>query len=62
MTAVILVPTLFTEDKEEQFNSLNPEEQNQKLNSLLTKGFKVKIMNEFEYEHIHFTHYVLEKE
>lgn len=62
MTAIILVPTLFMGDKEELARSLNPDEQKEKLDSLLAKGFKVKIMSEFEYEHIHFTHYVLEKE
>lgn len=62
MTAIVLVPTLFTSDKAELARSLNPDEQKQKLDSLLAQGFKVKIMSEFEYEHIHFAHYVLEKE
>lgn len=52
MTAIILVPTLFTGDKEALARSLNPDEQKEKLDSLLAQGFKVKIMNEFEYEHI----------
>lgn len=62
MTAIVLVPTLFTGDKAELARSLNPDEQKQKLDGFLAQGFKIKIMNEFEYEHIHFTHYVLEKE
>ena len=62
MTVIILVPTLFMADKVEQVRSLDPDEQKQKLDNLLAQGFKVKIISEFEYEHIHFTHYVLEKE
>lgn len=63
MTTIVLMPVLFRREDEEQLDcSLNPERQRQKLENLLAQGYKVKIANEFEYEHIHFTHYVLEKE
>lgn len=63
MTRTVLLPVLYRREDEELLDgSLNPEMQRQKLESLLAQGYTVKIANEFEYEHIHFTHYVLEKE
>lgn len=61
-TAVILVPILWTENSKELAEALRPREQKAKLDSFLADGYQIKIMQEFEYEHIHFTHYVLVKD
>lgn len=61
-TAVIMVPTLFPEQWRKDFpESLNPEQAKQTLDKLLADGYRIKIMNDFVYEQVVFTHYVLEK-
>lgn len=61
-TAVIMVPTLFPENLRPQFpGDLNPDKAKQKVDELLADGYRIKIMNDFVYEQVVFTHYVLEK-
>lgn len=62
-TAVITVPTLFPDELKSQFpESLNPEKSKAKLDELLSNRYRIKIMNDFVYGQVAFTHYVLEKE
>ena len=61
-TAVIMVPILFPEDFRPHFpENLNPEKSKQRLDELLADGYRIKIMNDFVYGQVAFTHYVLEK-
>lgn len=63
MTAVIMAPTLFLEQFRKSLpEDLNPEKAKQKLDELLADGYRIKLMNDFVYEQVVFTHYVLEKE
>lgn len=55
-TAVVLLPTLWTE-KPTVDNSVDAD-----LQDLINKGYRIKIMNDFEYSGGCYTHYVLEKE
>lgn len=63
-TEVIMVPTMFREDFRWSVlpETLNPEKQKAKLDELLSEGYRIKLMNDFVYEKVVFTHYVLEKE
>ena len=62
-TAVLMVPTLFPEHQRELFpESLNPDKSKQQLDAYLTEGFRIKLMNDFVFGQVLFTHYVLEKE
>lgn len=59
-TCVIVVPTLWTEDK--LSDSINANEQKAKLDRALhQEHYRVKLMNNYEYEGVLFTQYVLEK-
>lgn len=55
-TAVVLLPTLWTE-KPTVDNSVDAD-----LQDLINKGYRIKIMNDFECNGVCYTHYVLEKE
>lgn len=62
-TAVITVPALFPDELKSQFpEGLNPVQAKNKLDELLANGYRIKIMNDFVYGQVVFTHYVLEKE
>lgn len=62
-TVVIMVPTIFPEEFRPHFPAgLNPEKQKARVDELLADGYRIKIMNDFVYEQVVFTHYVLEKE
>lgn len=61
-TMVILVPTLWQEgDLEHLDTNIVPEKQRTLLNATLSKGYRITLMNNFEYLGILFTQYVLEK-
>jgi hypothetical protein len=61
-TAVIMVPSIFPEDFRPHFpEDLNPEKTKARVDELLADGYRIKIMNDFVYEQVVFTHYVLEK-
>lgn len=61
-TTVILVPTLWQDgDLEHLDPNIVPEKQHALLNEALNKGYRVTLMNNFEYLGILFTQYVLEK-
>lgn len=58
-----MVPTLFPEHQRELFpESLNPEKTKQQLDAYLADRYRIKLMNDFVYGQVIFTHYVLEKE
>lgn len=59
-TAVILVPTLWTDNSQIEAEYINPKAK-EKLDKLLKNGWEIKIMNNFEYKGILFTHYVLKR-
>lgn len=61
-TAIIMVPTLFDNTLKDWPEGLNPQEQKATLEKLLAEGFQIKIMNDFVFRDIVYTHYVLEKE
>ena len=62
-TATLLVPALFPEDVRSQFPSdLNPEQAKRRLDAFLADGYRIKVMNDFVYGNVVFTHYALEKE
>lgn len=59
-TCIIVVPTIWTDDK--PFGSIDAEEQKAKLDKALhQEHYRVKLMNNYEYEGVLFTQYVLEK-
>lgn len=61
-TTVILVPTLWQDgDLEHLDSNIVPEKQHALLNEALAKGYRITLMNNFEYLGILFTQYVLEK-
>lgn len=59
-TAVILVPTLWTDDSQIEAEHINPKAK-EKLDKLLENGWEIEIMNNFEYKGILYTHYVLKR-
>lgn len=61
-TAVVMVPSLFENNINDWPAGLNPVEQKATLDKLLADGYRIKIMNDFVYRDIVFTHYMLEKE
>jgi hypothetical protein len=62
-TAVIMVPSIFPEDFRPHFpENLEPEKAKARVDELLADGYRIKIMNDFVYGQVAFTHYVLEKE
>ena len=59
-TCIIVVPTLWTDDTHS--DSINTNEQKAKLDKALhQEHYRVKLMNNYEYEGVLFTQYVLEK-
>lgn len=59
-TCVIVVPTLWTDNK--PFDSIEANEQKAKLDRALhQEHYRVKLMNNYEYKGVLFTQYVLEK-
>ena len=59
-TLIICVPTLWREGDLEEMD-IDPNTQKETLDDALNKGYRVKIMNNYEYENILFSQYVLEK-
>ena len=64
LNQTILIPLLWPKDKKELLfsdGSIIPEKQREKLNSLLSEGWIVKLANDFQYAGVVFINYVLEK-
>lgn len=59
-TLVICVPTLWREGDLEEME-IDPITQKKTLDDALNVGYRIKIMNNYEYENILFSQYVLEK-
>lgn len=56
-TALVLLPTMWAGEKPIIKNSEDVD-----LKNLINQGYRIKIMNDFEYNGSIYTHYVLEKE
>lgn len=59
-TLIICVPTLWRKGDLEEMD-IDPNTQKETLDYALNKGYRIKIMNNYEYENILFSQYVLEK-
>lgn len=56
-TALVLLPTMWTGEKPIIKNSEDVD-----LKNLINQGYRIKIMNDFQYNGTCWTHFVLEKE
>lgn len=61
-TAVILMPVLWVKGKEPQNIEASASKIKNELEDLINQDYQIKIMNDFQYEGVCYTHYVLEKE
>ena len=57
-TAIVIVPLLTVETSP----SINNTKQAANLDTLLSEGYRIKIVNDVLYHNVVFAHYVLEKE
>ena len=59
ITASIVVPIL---NMDENLPEIRNKSQELDLHTLLTQGYRIKIVNDFLYHDVIFAHYILEKE
>lgn len=60
-SALILMPVIWDENVDFG-DTIDPKEQKEKVDFLLDKGWKIKIINEIKQKHVVYSHILLEAE
>lgn len=61
-TAVILMPVLWVKGEAPENIEISASKSKSELEDLINQGCRIKMMNDFEYKGVLYSHYVLEKE